>query len=132
MRVDIDAETGVAAACGAWAQLEKAAVQLHGVIVLDRTAVFEAADAIEIGRRRAPSGGGIRWRLREAGIVAGQKPVEHALGVCQGPSLGQSEFDHEAILEGPEEPLNPTLIWYEIVGCTLLMIGCGQLAAVLW
>src|SRR5712692_4708305 len=109
MRVDVDAQAGVAAATGAGAQLEKAPLELHGVIMLDRATVLEAADAIEIGRRGAPGGLGMGGGLGEAGIVAREKPVEDALCLRERAGAGQAELDHKAILEGPKEPLNPTL-----------------------
>ncbi len=108
MRVDVDAQAGVAAAPGAGAQLEKAPLELHGVIVLDRAAVLEAADAIEIGRSGAPGGLGMGGGLGEAGIVAMEKPVEDALRLRERAGAGQAELDHQAILEGPKEPFNPT------------------------
>jgi hypothetical protein len=45
---------------------------------------------------------------------------------------GEAQFGQEAILKRAKEAFDAPLIWYEIVGCTLLIIGCSQLAAVLW
>jgi hypothetical protein len=132
LRVDVDAGASIGAPARAGAQLEEAPVELHGVIVLDGALVLEAADAVEVGRRGPPCQSGMRGSLGEARIVAREKPIEDTLGLHQRTSVGQAQLDHEAILERAEESLNATFIWYEIVGCTLLMIGCGQLAAVLW
>jgi hypothetical protein len=41
------------------AQLEEAPLELYGLCVLDRAAVLEAADAIEIGRSGTPGGLGM-------------------------------------------------------------------------
>jgi len=109
--VDLDAGSGVAASTGPRPDLEEAPIELHRVIVLDGTLVLEAADAVEVCRSRcgAPRGVTVGRCLREAGIVAGEKPVEHALGLRERARLGETELDDEAILEGPKEPLDPTL-----------------------
>ncbi len=134
MGAEVDAQAGIAAAAWAGSELEKAPIELDGVIVLDRAPVLEATDRVEVCRSGGgpPGGRSVRGGVGEAGIVAGEKPGEHAGGLGERAGLREAEFDHEAILEGAEEALNPTLIWYENVGCTLLTIGCGQLAAVLW
>jgi hypothetical protein len=41
--------------------------------------------------------------------------MQDALGVVEGAGLRETQHTDEAILEGAEEPLNPTLIRYEIV-----------------
>ncbi len=46
--------------------------------------------------------------------------------VRQGARLRETQFDDEAILEGAKEPLDPTLIWYEIIGCALLLRVAGS------
>ena len=112
--VDLDAGSGVAASTGPGPELEETAVDLDGVVVLDGALVLEAADAVEVtlGRSRPPSGFEVRRGLREAGIVAREKPVEHALGLRQGARLGEAELDDQAILEGAEEPLDSSLrLW---------------------
>jgi hypothetical protein len=38
----------------------------------------------------------------------------------------------QAALKIVKPLLDLARIWYENVGCTLLMMGCGQVAAVLW
>ena len=114
MRVDVDAGAGEAAPTRPGVELDEAAVQLHRVIVLDGTAVFEAAHALKGGPRwgGAPGGGGLRGRVREAGIVTGEQVVDDALGLGERARLGESQFDDEAILESAEEALNPTLrLW---------------------
>lgn len=88
MCVDVHAEAGVAATAGAGAQLEEAAIQLHGVVVLDGTLVLKAADAGEIRRGRPPRGVRMRRGLRETRIVAWEKPVDHALGLGQRAGAG--------------------------------------------
>ncbi len=56
--------------------------------------------------------GRLRGRLGEAGIVGGEKAVEDALGLGERARLCEPQFDDEAILEGAEEALNPTLrLW---------------------
>lgn len=107
--VNLDAGTGVAASTGPGPELEEAPIELHGVITLDGALVLEAADAVEVflGRSRPPGGVEVRRGLREAGIVAREKPVEHALGLGEGACLGEAELDDQAILEGAEEPLDP-------------------------
>lgn len=120
MRVDVDARAGEAAPTRPGTELDEAAVQLHRVIVLDGAAVFEAARALEGGPSGCgtPGGGRLRGRLGEAGIAGGEQAVEDALGLRERARVCEPQFDDEAILEGAEEALNPTLIWYEIVGCT--------------
>lgn len=109
--VDVDAGAGIAASARPGPELEEAPVELHGVIVLDGALVLEGADAVEVspGRSRAPGGLGVRRGLREAGIVAREKPVEHALGLRERARLGEPELDDQAILEGAKEPLDPSL-----------------------
>ncbi len=108
MRVDVDADACIAPPPGAGVELEEPSVKLHRVIVLDRTPVLEATNAVEVrpGRRGAPRGLRMRGRLCEAGIIAGEKPVEDALRLRERAGAGQAEFDHEAILEGAEQPLD--------------------------
>jgi len=88
MGVDIYPEPGIAAAAGAGAELEEAAIQLHGVVVLDGALVLKAADAGEIPRGRPPCRVRMRRGLREARIVAWEKPVEDALGLRQRAGMG--------------------------------------------
>jgi len=109
--VDFDAGSGVAASARPGPELEEAPIELHGVIVLDGALVLEGADAVEVspGRSRAPGGLGVRGGLRESGIVAREKPVEHALGLRERARLGEPELDDKAILEGAKEPLDPSL-----------------------
>lgn len=106
--VDLDARAGVAASGGPGAEVEEAPVELHGVIALDGALELETADAVEVGRRwcGSPGRGGRRRGPSELGDVARDEPVEHALGLREGACLGQLEFDDEAILDGPEEPLD--------------------------
>jgi hypothetical protein len=132
VRVDLDAGPGVAAARQAGAELEDAPIVQDGVIVLDRAQVFKTADAVQVRWGRAPRRLGMSRGMSEAGIVARKKPREDPLRLRERAGLGETEFAHEAILKGAEEPFHAALIWYEIVGCTLLIIGCSQLAAVLW
>jgi hypothetical protein len=51
----------------------------------------------------------MRGRLREAGVVAGEKAVKDALGVLERPRLGEAQFDDEAILKGAKEAFDPAL-----------------------
>ena len=111
---DLDASAGVAASAGPGAELEEAPVELHGVIVLGGALVLETTDAVEVfpSRSRPPGGGGVRRCVSEAGIVAGEKPVEHALGLRERACLREPQLDDQAILEGAEEPLDPSLrLW---------------------
>lgn len=107
--MNIDAGAGVAAARRAWLELEQCAVELERIVLADRTSVLEAADAVEIGGRGAPGRLRVSGRLREARIVAREKPIEHALGVGERAGLREPEFDDEAVLEGAEEALDPSL-----------------------
>ena len=111
MCVDVDAQPGIAPAAWARHELEEAPIQLERVIVLDRAAVLETADLLEVrsGRGGAPRGLGMRGGLGEARIIAGEKAIEDLCGLREGAGLRQAEFDHEAILEGAEEALNPAL-----------------------
>jgi hypothetical protein len=114
MRVDVDAGAGEAAPSRPGAELDEAAIQLDRVIVLDGAAVFEATHAREGGPRwcGAPGGGRVRGGVGEAGIVTGEQAVDDALGLGERARLGESQFNDEAILEGAEEALNPTLrLW---------------------
>ena len=109
--VNLDAGAGIAASTGPGGELEEAPIEWHGVITLDGALVLVAADAIEDGEGRSgsPGGLGVRGGLSEAGIVAREKPVEHALGLRERARLGEAELDDEAILQGAKEPLDPTL-----------------------
>jgi hypothetical protein len=111
MSVDLDAEPSEAAATRPRPELEEAPVELHRVIALDGAQVLETADAVEVclGRSGPPGGCRVRRRVREVGIVAREKPVEHALGLGDGRRLSEPEFDDEAILKGAKEPLDATL-----------------------
>jgi hypothetical protein len=110
MGVEVDAQPSAAAAAWAGRELEETPVELNGVIVLDRAPVLEATDPIEISAGGSGPPGRLRMRggVGEAGIVAGEKPSEHAGRLGERAGLGEAEFDHEAILEGAEETLNPT------------------------
>jgi len=101
--MDVDPEAGVAAPGGAGAELQTAAIQLHGVIVLDSPLVLETADVLQVGRRGSPGRIWVRGGQREARVVAREKPVQDALGLGEGPGLGQAQLDDEAILEGAKE-----------------------------
>jgi len=109
VRMNVNAEAGVAAASGAGVKLEETTVQWHGVVVLDGALVLEAADAIEIGRGGPPCRVRMRRGVREAGIVPREKPIEHALSLCHRAGLGQPELDHEAILKRAKEALDAPL-----------------------
>ncbi len=114
MRVNLDAEAGIAASAWSGPHLEEAPVELHGVVVLDGALVLETTDAVEVARGRSWPPGGLRVHrsVRELGIVAREKPIEHALGLRERARLRETELDDEAILEGAEEPLDPSLrLW---------------------
>ena len=109
MDMDVDAAGGIAATARAGTELEEAPIDGEGVVLLDRASIFEAADRVEVGGGWPPRGGGLCGGAAEPGVVAGQKPGEHAGGVRECAGLGQAEFDHEAILEGAKEPFDPPL-----------------------
>lgn len=88
MRMDVDSEAGVAATRRAGLELEVPAVQLHGVVVVHRALVLEAANALEIGRGGPPGGYGMARGAGEASVVARQKPVQDALRVRERVGLG--------------------------------------------
>jgi hypothetical protein len=111
MCVDVDAGSGIAASTWPGSELEETAVELDGVVVLDGALVLEGADAVEIpqDRGRPPGGLGVSRGVSEAGIVAWEKAVEHALGLGERARLGEAELADQAILEGAKEPLDPPL-----------------------
>jgi len=111
MCVDVDAGSGIAASTWPGPELEKAPVELHGVIVLDGALVLEGADAVEVpqDRGRPPGGLGVSRGVSEAGIVAWEKAVEHALGLGERARLGKAKLADQAVLEGAKEPLDPPL-----------------------
>ncbi len=114
MGMEVDAQAGIAPAAGARRELEAAPIELDGVIELDGAPVLEAADRVEIGERGggAPGRFGMRGGLSEARIVAREKPGEHTGGLCERAGLGEAEFDHQAVLKGAEEALDPPLrLW---------------------
>ena len=88
MCADLDPSTCITTPTRAGAKLEKAAVELHGVVMLDGACVLEAADAIEVRRGGPPRGGGMRGGLSEPRIIAGEKPIEDALGLCERAGAG--------------------------------------------
>lgn len=91
--------------------LEQMGAQGQGVIIGDGAEVLEAEDGSGIERVRPGAvdrlwvGGG----LGEARIVAGDKPAEEHVGLRLGADAGHPEFSDEAILQGPEEALDPSL-----------------------
>ena len=107
--MDIDPRAGITAAAGAGGELQCALAELERVVVGDGAAVFEAADAGEVGGRRAPGRFGLRRRLGEAGVVAWTEAVEDPLGLGAGTGVGEAEFDDEAILERAKEAFHPAL-----------------------
>ena len=107
--MDIDSRTRVTPPTGSGLHLEEAAVELHRVVVRDGAPILEAADAREVGRRRAPRGLGRGWGVSEAGIEARAEAVKDALGIGEGPRLREAEFDDQAILAGAEEPFHAAL-----------------------
>ncbi len=109
--VDVDAGASIAASLGAGVKLQDPISELDGVVVAHSPLVLEAADAFEVPRgwRGPPGRLGLRRRVREAGIVAWEEPVEDALRLGEGAGLGQAQFRDEAILKGAKEPLDPTL-----------------------
>lgn len=109
--VNLDAHARIAASTGSGPHLEEEPVELHGVVLLNRALVLETTDAVEgfWGRGGPPSGVRVCRRGSEVGVVAWEKPIEHALGLRERTRLRETELDDEAILEGAEEPLDPTL-----------------------
>jgi hypothetical protein len=99
---------------GTGAELEEAPVELHGVIALDGALVLEGADAVEVcgGWCGPPGGFRVRRRTSESGVVAREKPIEHALGLGERAGVGQPQFDDETILEGAKESFDAALrLW---------------------
>ena len=109
VRVDGDAGSGITPAAGAGPELEQAAVEGEGIVVPDGPLVLEAADPVELvgGRSRPPGRLGLRGRVREARIIAREKPVEHALRLGERAGLGEAEFGDEPILKGAKEAFDP-------------------------
>lgn len=99
--------------------MDETLAEAERVVLLDRTLVLEAADAIEVRRRGAPRGRWMRRGVREARVVARAEAVEHTLRRLARGRLREAQFGDEPILEGAEESLDPALIWYEIVRCSL-------------
>jgi hypothetical protein len=85
--------------------LQQTAIELDRVIVGDGPLVLEAADALEIGwgRRMAPCRLGMRRRMGEAGVIAREKPVEHALRLGERTGPSEAEFGDEPILKRAKE-----------------------------
>lgn len=111
MGMDVDAGARIAGALRGRTELQDAAIERHGVIVLDGARVFERTDPVEVegGGRWAPGGLGLRGGVRETGVVAGEKALEDALGLRACASLGEAQFGDEPILEGAKEALNAAL-----------------------
>ncbi len=132
--VNLDGGLRIAAAQRPGQELEVVRGEGDRVVVADDALILEAEDGLRIepGRPGAIRRRRIRRRLSEARIVAGQEVSEEGVRAVAIGDPGQAQFSPQAILEGAKEPLDATFIWYENVGCTLLLIGCGQLAAVLW
>ncbi len=132
--VDVDGELRVTAAAGARENLHALGPEGDGVIVSDAPLILETQDGV----RREPSGPGpedrlgLRRGLREARVVAGEEAREKGIRALTVRNPREAQLGDQAVLEGAEPILDAPLIWYENVGCTLLLIGCGQLAAVLW
>ncbi len=110
-RVDIDAGLRIAPAAGTGTEMEQPISHLYGVVVGDRPPGLDAADHVERRRvgGRLPGGRGIRGAACEAGIVAWEKPVDHALCVGKSARAGEAKFRDEAVLKGAEEPFDATL-----------------------
>ena len=106
--VDVDARPRVAATAGAGMELQGVRAELERVVVADDAPVLEAADALKVGRGwgRPPRRLGMRRWVREARIIAREKPIEHALGRGQRAGVREAQFGNEAILEGPKEALD--------------------------
>ena len=83
--------------------LEAASFPLHDIIVADDAFVSEAADAVQLGRSRTPSLGGIARSASEAAVVVGDETAQDAVGGLQIAGVGQAEFAGEAILEHAPE-----------------------------
>ena len=109
MRMDIDAQSGIAAAAGPGPDLEEASVELHSVVVRDGALVLEAADACEVCGRGLPRRLWLGRGVGEVGIEARAEAVKDVLSLGEGPRLGEAEFDDEAILKGAKEPLHAAL-----------------------
>ncbi len=133
IHIDLHAGPGIGPATGTGINLEKPPLDLDSVVGLHGACVFEGADPLELRPRGrgAPCRVGMRGGSGKARIVLREKVVEHVLRLRERRGMGEPEFDDEAILEGAEEALDASLIWYENVGCTLLQIGCGHSSRVM-
>ena len=63
----------------------------------------------DIGRQRSPGRHGVGGRDREPGVMASQVPREKRVRRGTVADLRQAQLDHEAILAGPPQPLDPAL-----------------------
>ncbi len=106
--VDLDGHSGIGALSAIGLDLEVMGTDVHGVIVADRTAVFEAADRVQIhvARDRTKRGGAMRRGTREALIVASD--VGGQKGVCSSEvgDAREAELTDQPILKGAAEALD--------------------------
>jgi len=109
--IDLHAGFGIGSATGTGTDLEELSVDLDRVVGLDSAFVLERADPLELclWRRGAPSRVGMSGGSSKARIVPREKVIEHALSLREGRRLGEPQFGDEAILERPEEALDPAL-----------------------
>ena len=106
--MDLDPCFGQAAAVGD--DLEQMGTEGQGVIVGDGADVLEAEDGIGIEgfRPRAVDRLRVSSGLGKARIVAGDEAPEESVGVRLSADAGHPELCDEAILQGPEEALDPS------------------------
>lgn len=109
--VDLDHGVRIAALPGIGQELDLVSAEGHRVVVAHRAPILEAEDGlrIETGGPGTIGGGGIRWSLSEARIVASQEAGEEGVGPRAVDDAGEAEFGPQAILEGAKEPLDATL-----------------------
>jgi hypothetical protein len=86
----LDATAGVGVAAGAGRDLEPAGAQPHGVVAGDDARVAAAQDTVEIARRGAPRGRGLRGGVREALNEGGQELREKRVGLLEGMERAQA------------------------------------------
>jgi hypothetical protein len=103
------ATAGIGAGAGPGRDLEPTGPQPPGGVASDDPRIAAAQNAIEIARRWAPRGRGLRRGAREALNEGGQKLGQKRVGLLEGVDRAQAQFADEAILQSAPEPFDAAL-----------------------
>jgi hypothetical protein len=107
--IDVNLGSSKAEALALLRDLEALAVPLHDVVVADHALMNEAADAVEVVRRRTPGGLHFARAAGEAAVVVGHENAQHGIGRVQIAGLSQTELAGETILEHAPESFDAAL-----------------------